>query len=149
MSRVLVAALLGLSALAPAARAHEVRPAYLEITETAARRYAVLWRTPLLSGMRLPVVLKFPDGVHDVAEPTVQELTDSLLERRMLDAGESGLAGKCVEFVGLQGTITDVLVRVTLLDGMRSSTLVHPSRPWVDVAATSGPFDYARPNGWG
>jgi hypothetical protein len=42
MSRVFVAVLLGLSALAPAARAHEVRPAYLEITETAARRYAVL-----------------------------------------------------------------------------------------------------------
>ena len=135
---LVVAVLLGLSAVAPAARAHEVRPAYLEITETAARRYAVLWRTPLLSGMRLPVVLRFPDGVHDVAEPTVQELTDSLLERRMLDAGESGLAGKRVEFVGLQGTITDVLVRVALRDGTGSTTLVRPSQPWVEIAGASG-----------
>ena len=82
MKRILLAGLLGLSALAPAARAHEVRPAYLEITEAEAGRYAVLWRTPILSGMRLPVVLELPDGVRDVREPSVQELSDSLLERR-------------------------------------------------------------------
>ena len=37
---------------ATAAQAHETRPAYLEIKETAAGRYSVLWRTPMLSGMR-------------------------------------------------------------------------------------------------
>ena len=30
------------------AQAHESRPAYLELTETAPGRYNVLWRTPLL-----------------------------------------------------------------------------------------------------
>ena len=144
MSRVLVAVLLGGLALAPVARAHEVRPAYLEITETAPGRYAVLWRTPVLSGMRLPVVLKIPDGVRNVTQPTVQELTDSLVERRTIDAGQGGIAGKRVEFVGLQATITDVLVRVALLDGTRSTTLVHPSQPWVEIAATSGPLSVVR-----
>ena len=43
------------------------------LDETAPGRYALLWRTPVLSGMRLPVRLEFPDGVHDVREPTVQE----------------------------------------------------------------------------
>ncbi len=140
MSRVFVAVLLGLSALAPAARAHEVRPAYLELTETEPGRYAVLWRTPVMSGMRLPIMLKLPEGVRDVRERTIQELADSLLERRTIDAGAEGLAGKRVEFAGLQGTITDVLVRVTLLDGTRSTTLVRPSQPWVEIAATSGTF---------
>ena len=46
--------------------AHESRPAYLEISETTPGRYEVLWRTPLLAGMRLPVVVKFPDGVRNV-----------------------------------------------------------------------------------
>src|SRR4029453_4896455 len=64
------------------ARAHEARPAYLEIRETAPGRYDLLWRTPVLSGMRLPVVLKVPESVRTVGEPTVQELTDSILERR-------------------------------------------------------------------
>ncbi len=140
MIRLFVAALLTSWVLAPAARAHEVRPAYLEVTETAPGRYAVLWRTPVTSGMRLPVVLAFPEGVRDVGERTVQELSDSLLERRTVEAGEGGLAGKRVGFVGLQGTITDVLVRVAFLDGTRSTTLVRPSEPWVEIAATSGPF---------
>jgi hydrogenase/urease accessory protein HupE len=144
MSRVLVAVLLGLAALASPARAHEVRPAYLEITETAPHRYAVLWRTPVLSGMGLPVVLKLPEGVRDVAEPTVQELTDSLLERRVLEAGDDGLAGRRIEFAGLQGTITDVLVRVALRDGTGSTTIVRPSQPWVEIAAAGGTFTVVR-----
>ena len=35
---------------APAAWAHEARPAYLEIKETATGRYTVLWRTPVCPG---------------------------------------------------------------------------------------------------
>ncbi len=140
MTRAVVWLVLASWALATAARAHEVRPAYLEITETAPERYAVLWRTPVTAGMRLPVVLRFPEGVRDAREPLVQELNDSLLERRTIEAGVGGLSGKRVDFVGLQGTITDVLVRVELLDGTRSTTLVRASQPWVEIAATSGPL---------
>jgi hydrogenase/urease accessory protein HupE len=127
----------------PSAGAHESRPAYLEITETAPRRYDVVWRTPVLSGMRLPVALKLPDSVQNVTEPVLRELSDSLVERRVIDAGEGGLAGKRVEFTGLQVTITDVLVRVTLGDGRVSTTLVHPSRPWIEIAAVRGPLTIA------
>lgn len=52
-----------------AALAHDARPAYMEITETAAGRYDVLWRTPVLSGMRLPIALWFSEGVRNVVEP--------------------------------------------------------------------------------
>jgi len=84
------------------ARAHEARPAYLEIREMAPGRYSVLWRTPVMAGMRLPIVLKLPDDVRNIKDPTVQELTDSLVERRLIDAGPKGLAGKRIEFPGLQ-----------------------------------------------
>src|SRR5688572_26292434 len=99
-------ALFGLVALsclvAQVSLAHEARPAYLEITETAANRYEVLWRTPVYSGARLPVRLRFPEGVHKVLEPTQRELADSLLERHVIDGGARGLAGQRIEFVGLQ-----------------------------------------------
>ena len=140
---LLFALWLGMFAHAPSAWAHESRPAFLEINETAPGRYSVLWRTPILSGMRLPVALKFPDDVRNVTEPTVQELTDSLLERRVIDAGASGLAGKQIEFVGLQATITDVLVRVQILDGTYSTMLVRPSKPWAEIAASRGPLAVA------
>ena len=117
------------------ASAHESRPAYLEVKETSAGQFSLLWRTPVLAGMRLPIVLKLPADVKNLREPSVQELADSFLERRWIDAGPNGLAGQRIEFPGLQGTITDVLVRVEMLDGRSWTTIVHPSQPWVEITA--------------
>ena len=127
--------LLGMLFVALAASAHEARPAYLEIKETAPGQFSILWRTPVLSGMRLPVVLNLPEDVQNVKVPVVQELADSLVERRWINAGPNGLAGKRIEFTGLQGTITDVLVRVEMLDGRRWTIIVHPSQPWTEITA--------------
>jgi len=80
--------------------------------------------------------------VRNVTGPHTQELSDSLVERRVIEA-PSGLAGKRIEFTGLQGTITDVLVRVQLRDGEHTTTLVHPSQPWIEIAARSGPLAVA------
>src|ERR1700745_3034266 len=96
---VLFAALI---AQMPIANAHEIRPAYLQIDEVGSGRYQLLWRTPVLSGMRLPVVLRLPDDARDLTQPAAQELPDSLVERYIIDAGANGIAGKRIEFVGLQ-----------------------------------------------
>ena len=69
----------------------------------------MIWRTPLNAGMRLPIALRFSDDVSNVIEPAVRELPDSLVERRIIKVTDS-LAGKRIDFVGLQATITDVLV---------------------------------------
>jgi len=118
-----------------AALAHEARPAYLELKETTPNQFSVLWRTPVLAGMRLPISLKLPADLKDLREPSVQELADSELERRWIDAGPNGLAGKTIEFLGLQLTITDVVVRLEMLDGRKWTTIVHPSQPRVELAA--------------
>ena len=118
------------------ASAHEARPAYLGVKEIAPGKFSVLWRVPVLAGMRLPVVLKLPDDVKNLREPNVQELADSFLERRWIDAGPRGLAGKRIEFPGLQLTITDVLAHVEMLDGRKWTTIAHPSQPWVEISAS-------------
>src|SRR5262245_58240544 len=112
VNRFTVVPLLVLLFGASVARAHEARPAYLEITETATGQFSIVWRTPMLSGMRLPVVLKLPPDVRNLKPRAVQQLADSLVERLWIDAGPNGLAGTRIEFAGLQMTITDVLVRV-------------------------------------
>jgi hydrogenase/urease accessory protein HupE len=137
MARWPLVLVLALLAVGSDAFAHDARPAYLEIRQTTSERYDLLWRTPVLSGMRLPVVLKFPDGILDVVAPHTQELSDSMVERRVIEAPGS-LAGRRIEFAGLQSTITDVLVRVQLADGETTTTLVRPPRPWVDIAASPG-----------
>ena len=121
---------------ASVASAHEARPAYLEIKETTPGQYAILWRTPVLAGMRLPIALRLPPDLKDLRDPSVEELADSLIERHWIDAGPNGLAGKRIEFAGLQATITDVLVRVEMLDGRKWTTIVRPSQPWVEIAAS-------------
>jgi hydrogenase/urease accessory protein HupE len=139
----LVGLLAALFTSAPMASGHEVRPAYLQIDEVGPGRYQLLWRTPVLSGMRLPVVLRLPADIRDVTEPATQELSDSIIERQIIDAGAKGLAGRRVEFVGLQATVTNVLVRVQLLNGTHSTTLVRPSQPWVDITTLQGPLAVA------
>jgi hydrogenase/urease accessory protein HupE len=134
--RVAAGLLLAMLLAVPAAQAHEVRPAYLELKETAPGQFSVLWRTPVLAGMRLPIVLQMPEGVRNLKDPVVQELTDSLIERRWIEAGPNGLSGKRIEFPGLQLTITDVLVRVEMLDGRNWTAIVRPSQPWVELAGS-------------
>jgi hypothetical protein len=123
--------------LVPQATAHEIRPAYLEINRIGPDRYDVLWRTPVFSGKRLPVVLRFPDGVVNVTAPVERPISDSVIERRLIDA-PGGLAGKRIEFVGLQATITDVLVRIEMENGAHTAMIVRPSRPFVDVPEEQG-----------
>lgn len=132
---------LAFAVLLGSAGAHEVRPAYLEIKETAAGQFSVLWRTPVLAGMRLPLSLKLPDGVRELSKPVVQELADSLVERRWIDAGPNGLAGRRIEIVGLQFTITDALVRVEWLDGRTLQTILRPDRAWVEIAASQSRWE--------
>ncbi len=140
--RCLRALLLAAMGLMPfASFAHEARPAYLEIKETAPGQFSVLWRTPVLAGMRLPLVLQMPEGVRNVKPPVVDELADSLVERRWIDAGPNGLAGKRIEITGLQLTITDALVRVELLDGRTIQAIARPSQPWVEIAAAQSRWE--------
>ena len=115
------------------ARAHEVRPAYLQINQTGPDRYTVIWRTPLLSGAPLPVVLTLPPGARTVSGPGTQEMPGSTIERRIVEV-PGGLAGQRIDFVGLQATITDVLARITL-DGRTTTSMVRPSQPWLRVQA--------------
>jgi hypothetical protein len=138
--RIAVVVVLAVLSAASTASAHDARPAYLEITETAPARYSVLWRVPVLAGMRLPVALFLPDDVRNIEPPTIENLADSLIERRRIDAGPNGLAGKRIEFPGLQLTIADVLVRLETLDGRKWTAIVHPSQAGVDIAASQSPI---------
>lgn len=137
MMRALLAMLLALF-VPIVAHGHESRPAYLELRESAPGRFDVLWRTPVLAGVRLPVALQMPAGVRNLREPTVEELSDSLLERRTVDAGPDGLAGRRIGLPGLQLTITDVLARIELLDGRAWTIVARPAQPWIEIARARG-----------
>ena len=139
----LIVWLTALALLPVAGIAHESRPAYLEVNETAPNQFSVLWRTPVLSGNRLLVTLQLPDGVRDLQAPVVQELADSLVERRWIDAGPGGSDNFRIDFVGLQFTITDVLARVNFLDGRELTMIARPSQPFIVLAGSQSSLQVA------
>ena len=42
--------------------AHELRPAYLEIRETATDQFSILWKVPAIGDRRLALHVRLPDG---------------------------------------------------------------------------------------
>lgn len=52
-----------------------------------------------------PAYLELPEGVTDLKPPVTQELADSRLERRRIDAGSDGLSGMRIDFSGQQFSI--------------------------------------------
>ncbi len=119
------------------AAAHETRPAYLELRETAPNRFDVLWRTPLYEGLRLPFDLRFPPGVRDLTQPMLVDLPDWHLETWRVEV-EGGLTGKQLTFRGHDSTTSGVLVRAVLLDGTDWSAMVPPSRDSLIIEVTAG-----------
>lgn len=129
--------------LMASAKAHESRPAYLELKETAPNQFSVLWRTPVLAGNRLLIKMELPEGVEDLQPAVIQELSGSLVERRLIDAGPEGLFGSRIDFVGLQFTITDVLTRIELLDGRKWTVISRASKPYVEIAESQNRWQVA------
>jgi hydrogenase/urease accessory protein HupE len=148
LSRLVVMGLLfalavSLLAMPQSASAHEVRPAYLQIDQVGPTRYNVLWRTPVLSGMRLPIILRFSAGIQVVSGPNERQLPDSVVERTLIEV-PGGLVGQRITFVGLQVSLTDVMVRVKLDDGTVTTTMVRASQPWIEVQAQQSTFQVVK-----
>lgn len=144
MNRVLVFAVLFGLALAGEARAHEVRPAYLQITESAPGRYSTFWKVPQVGQLVLGIHPRFPPSCRDLAAPRRESTGDAAIERRVLDCGPQGLAGKRIEIENLRTTVSDVLVRIEALDGSEQTSLVSPDVAALDVEARPSGLDVMR-----
>jgi hypothetical protein len=109
--------------------AHESQPGLLELRQLGATRYEVIWRAPIYYGRPHPAKLQLPEDWQTLGQPTVRQLSDSALHGRMVDVPGDSINGNVVRFPGLEGTITDVFVRVSRLDGTTYTQVVRPSRP--------------------
>jgi len=126
------------------ASAHEVRPAYLELRQTGADTYDVLWKVPARGdNMRLGIYVEFPSGTTNVTTPRTLFANDASTERWIVKRA-GGLTGDKIYVTGLEATMTDVLVRVENLDDTTQVTRVTPSSPSFVVAATPSALEVTR-----
>jgi hydrogenase/urease accessory protein HupE len=130
--RSILSVLLLLAILAPAS-AHELRPGYLEITETTPGAYEVVWKAPIRMGRPLAVEPRFPEDcrVSDRSEFTNERA--ALISRSSLSC-ETSLQGRRIHLAGLDATLTDVLVRLRSTDGTLQAVRATPDEPMAELA---------------
>ena len=96
---------------ATAVRADVFRPAYLELRETSAETYDVMWKVPAQGDtLRLAIHVVFPEGTVNCPNRAETFVGDGFVERWTIRRA-GGLADGKVRIDGLPGSITDVLAR--------------------------------------
>ncbi len=138
---LLVATLL---ALAPAAGAcaHEVRPGYLELRQTALETFDATWKVPARGDLRLGLYARLPASCRSPAPPSTYSMGGAYTDRWSVTC-PGGLAGGTIAIDGLSGTMTDVLVRLERLDGSSQVERLTPAAPSFVVARVPSKLDVA------
>ena len=130
--------LLGASAIA-----HEVRPAYLDIRETAHDTFAVLWKVPAQGRMRLALDAHLPKQCIERATPIRWFEGSAYLERWTVDCA-GGLRNGTIVIDGLKATLTEALVRIEYENGGTEVGRLMPEAPTFTAAGTQPRLEVAR-----
>ncbi len=135
--------------LSPLANAHELRPAFLSITEIAidtttetpkertdaqhTAQYIILWKTPALGEKQLALKTNFPQACE--ASNGVRRIEENkfAIETWTLTCPHS-LRGQSLNIGGLKKTLTDVLVRTEWLDGESFTARLTPDNTRLNFA---------------
>lgn len=117
--------------------AHEARPGYLDLRETAPGHYDILWKQPANGEYALRMSPVFPAECKISGDTNLQLLPGALMSRFRL-ACKGGLNGKTVTIAGLEMTLTDVLVRVHKGDGTEESHLARATGTSVTIGGRGG-----------
>lgn len=127
-------ALLGAMLLGSQASSHEIRPAYLQIDETAPNRFDVLWKQPSMGTLALHLEPKLSNGLLD--GPSDEEYTaSSFIIRRWKGRplARDAFDGATVRIEGLEHTMTDALVIISFADGRQIQTLLKSGNSAFDI----------------
>jgi hypothetical protein len=120
------------------ASAHELRPGYLELRQTEADQYSVLWKVPALGDLRLGLYVKLPETCKPKAESVKAMEGGAFVERWNVTCGD-GLKGQAITIDGLRATLTDVLARISYRDGSTEMARITPESPtFVVTGAQTG-----------
>lgn len=123
--------------LSPSLHAHEVRPAYLQITQFSADKYRIVWKQPTMGELALRLVPHLSNGWLERRPADQYASAGFLISTWNIDSKEP-LESSTVSVEGLEHTITDVLVRITLVDGHKVDAILRPEQPHLKISAERG-----------
>lgn len=134
-------ALLACCAALPA-RADELRPGYLELTQQDAQHWRMVWKAPVLGGLATRARPAFP-GFCTQSAPAARLEGAALVADSTLTCSRD-LAGSRVGLAGMEATFTDALVRIAPLGRAMQAERLTRSNPMVEVATVPDGWEVAR-----
>lgn len=133
-----------LLALAAAASAHEIRPAFLRIQQVDAETYDILFRVPSRGSMRLAIYVQMPEVCKTAGDVVTWQQGGMIVERWTSECS-GGLTGNDITIEGLEATLTDVLfhherlngtTQIARLTAANTVITVSDSESWREVIST-------------
>jgi hypothetical protein len=118
------------------ARAHESRPASLDIVQEPAGSVVVVWKRPMQGDAALHLIPRLSSGWLDRDPDDLYAATDYLIATWRIPRPSVPLKGQTVSIDGLRGTITDAIVRVRFADGATQDAILRGAIPTFVVSAS-------------
>jgi hydrogenase/urease accessory protein HupE len=140
---LLLLTFLGAMLVVNPAGAHEIRPGYLDLTETGVNLFDMTWKVPALGAYHLAIEPRFPDFCHIVGEPIAIETEGAFLENGRLRC-DRALGGSVIEIKGLEATVTNVLLHLAFADGTVQTALLSPRTTSFTVAAKPSTLEVSK-----
>jgi len=140
--RHLCLALVAAMGWASTVAAHEVRPAFLEIRESAPGTYDVLWKVPARGEYRLSLHARLPAECS--GGPTHGNFVGDAFVEQWQARCPDGLVGRVISIEGLSATRTDVLARLERADGTTQTVRLTPEQTSFVVQAAPSALEVSK-----
>jgi HupE/UreJ protein len=114
--------------------ADEVRPAYLELREIGPNEYSVLLKTPAFGEARLSLHASFSGHTENIT-PIATRMTGNASVQTWWLRAVDPLRGQDIGIAGLDGTVSDALVRIEFADGSAWVQRLTPQQTTATVPA--------------
>lgn len=124
--------------------AHWASPGYLELEQTEANTYSVLWKLPTQAGRPLKLAPTLPQTCVEQTPVSTYRAATAVIQRWATRCN-GGLVDQTISIDGLSNSLTDVLVRVNRLDGTTQTVRLTANDPsftvlkspsWIDISQT-------------
>jgi hydrogenase/urease accessory protein HupE len=107
-------------------KAHEIRPAFLQIVQVQQNSYEVYWKVPSLGDAVPKIQPVFPTGFTMENLKLPKQIQGSVIYYYRITSDQA-LEGKEIYIEGLNKTLIDVLVTVEFLNGEKATLLLQPN----------------------
>jgi hydrogenase/urease accessory protein HupE len=141
--RLALALLLGLLFMSPSAHADELRPGYLEFSQTDAMNWHLIWKAPMRGGITPDTQPILPDGCQ-LSAPYARS-RDGAAALSTADVHCKGIvAGRTIGLTAMTTAQTDVLVRIAPMGRPVQTFRLTAEHPTITILAKAGGWQVAR-----